>query len=68
MLLALDCDLSTWRRHVCMLTLLLEKEKAAHSSTLAWRIPWMEELDGLQSAGHKVLDTTERLRFHFALL
>ena len=21
----------------------LEKEMAAHSSTLAWRIPWMEE-------------------------
>ena len=34
---------------------LLEKEMAAHSSILAWRIPWMEELDGLQRMGlHRV--------------
>ena len=25
----------------------LEKEMATHSSTLAWKIPWMEEPDGL---------------------
>ena len=25
----------------------LEKEMATHSSTLAWRIPWMEEPGGL---------------------
>ena len=25
----------------------LEKEKAIHSSILAWRIPWTEEPDGL---------------------
>ena len=43
----------------------LEKEMATHSSTLAWRIPWTEELGGLQSMGHKELDTTERLHFHF---
>ena len=29
----------------------LEKEMAPHSSTLAWRIPWMEEPGGLQSTG-----------------
>ena len=29
----------------------LEKEMAAHSSTLAWNIPWMEEPGGLQSLG-----------------
>ena len=29
----------------------LEKEMAIHSSILAWRIPWMEELGGLQSMG-----------------
>ena len=29
----------------------LEKEMATHSSTLAWRIPWMEEAGGLQSMG-----------------
>ena len=28
---------------------LLEKEIAAHSSTLAWKIPWTEEAFGLQS-------------------
>ena len=39
----------------------LEKEMATHSSILAWRIPWTEELGGLQSMGHKELDMTERL-------
>ena len=29
----------------------LEKEMATHSSTLAWRNPWMEEPGGLQSMG-----------------
>ena len=29
----------------------LEKEMASHSSILAWRIPWIEELGGLQSMG-----------------
>ena len=29
----------------------LEKEMATHSSILAWKIPWMEELDRLQSIG-----------------
>ena len=28
-----------------------EKAMAAHSSALAWRIPWMEEPGGLQSMG-----------------
>ena len=27
----------------------LEKEMATHSSILAWKIPWMEELGRLQS-------------------
>ena len=27
----------------------LEKEMATHSNILAWRIPWTEELGGLQS-------------------
>ena len=30
---------------------ILEKAMAPHSSTLAWKIPWMEEPDGLQSMG-----------------
>ena len=29
----------------------LEKEMAIHSSTLAWKIPWTEEADRLQSMG-----------------
>ena len=31
----------------------LEKAMATHSSTLAWRIPWMKEPGGLQSMGSK---------------
>ena len=30
---------------------LLEKEMATHSSILAWKIPWTEELGGLQFMG-----------------
>ena len=29
----------------------LEKERATHSSIFAWRIPWTEEPNGLQSTG-----------------
>ena len=29
----------------------LEKEMATHPSTLAWKIPWMEETGVLQSVG-----------------
>ena len=36
---------------------LMEKEMATHSSTLAWKIPWMEEparliVMGLRRVGH----------------
>ena len=31
----------------------LEKETATHSSILAWRIPWTEEPDRLQSTGRQ---------------
>ena len=37
----------------------LEKGTATHSTILAWRIPWKEEPDRLQSMGHKESDTTE---------
>ena len=30
---------------------LLEKEMAIHSSTIAWKIPWTDEPDKLQSMG-----------------
>ena len=33
----------------------LEKETATYSSILAWKIPWIEELGGLQSVGLKNL-------------
>ena len=29
----------------------LEKEMASHSSTLAWKVPWMEKRGRLQSMG-----------------
>ena len=38
-----------------------EKGMATYSSILAWRIPWTEEPDGLQSMGQKESDTTEQL-------
>ena len=42
----------------------LENAMAPHSSTLAWKIPWMEEPGGGYSLwGRKELDTTERLYF-----
>ena len=41
----------------------LKKEMAIHSSALAWKIPWMEEPDRLQSMGPAESDTTERPDF-----
>ena len=45
----------------------LEKEMAAHSSTLAWKILWTEERGRLQSMGSQRV-RTERLQFHFLSL
>ena len=39
---------------------------APHSSTLAWKIPWMEEPGRLWSMGREESDTTGRLHFHFS--
>ena len=36
----------------------LEKEMATHSSSLAWRIPWIEEPGRLQSMGLQESETT----------
>ena len=36
-----------------------QKEMAPHSSTLAWKILWMEEPGGLQSWGRTESDMTE---------
>ena len=41
----------------------LEKAMATHSSTLAWKIPWMESVVGYSPWGHKKSDMTERLHF-----
>ena len=37
----------------------LEKEKATHSSTLAWEIPWTEEPGGLWSMGQLPFSESE---------
>ena len=50
-----------------LITSLLEKAMAPHSSTLAWKIPWAEEPGRLLSMGSQESDTTERLHFHFSL-
>ena len=39
----------------------LEKEVATQSTILAWKIPWIEEPDRLQSMGCRELDTTWQL-------
>ena len=36
---------------ICMYTYNIYVHIAPHSSTLAWKIPWMEEPGGLQSMG-----------------
>ena len=35
----------------------LEKEMATHSGILAWKTPWTEEPDGLQSKGSQKSQT-----------
>ena len=44
--------------YICFLFLVVEKEMVTHSSIKAWKIPWTEEPDGLQS---KVSDMTKWL-------
>ena len=52
-IIALQCvgfwHISTWISH--RYTYILEKAMATNSSTLAWKIPWMEEPGGPQSMG-----------------
>ena len=47
-----------YESNIKKLYVLEEKAMAPHSSTLAWKIPWMEEPES---------DTTEQLPFHFSL-
>ena len=46
---------------------ILEKAMAPQSSTLAWKIPWMEEPGRLHSIGLRRVDMTEQLPFHVSL-
>ena len=48
----------------------LEKEMATHSSTLAWKSPWMEKPGRLQSLGSQRvgLDMTKQLNFHLIII
>ena len=52
---------------------ILEKAMAPHSSTLAWKIPWMEEPGRLQSmgsrrVGHDRATSLSLFTFHFHAL
>ena len=73
--------LNLWRIHSCphllkfySLTLLgsfhvfTEKAMAPHSSTLAWKIPWMEEPGRLQSMGSLRVGHDFTFTFHFHAL
>ena len=42
---------SLWIIYFIYSSAYMEKAMAPHSSTLAWKIPWMEEPDRLQSMG-----------------
>ena len=44
--------------------LVMDREVAPHSSTVAWKIPWTEEPGGLQSMGLRLSDFTFTFRFH----
>ena len=44
----------------------VEMEMTTHSSTLAWKIPWMRSLVGYSPWGRRESDTTDR--FHFLSL
>ena len=45
------------RNNKAQLDQMSEKAMTPHSSTLAWKIPWMEEPGGLQSMGSRRVKT-----------
>ena len=51
-----------------ILKCLQEKAMAPHSSTLAWRLPWMEEPGELQSMGSLGIGHDFTFTFHFHAL
>ena len=46
----------------------LGKEMATHSSILAWKISWTEDLVGYSPWGRKESDATEQLSFFLSFL
>ena len=63
-----------WESSICdVIVNTLEKAMATHSSTLAWKIPWMEEPGRLQSMGsrrvrHDWATSLSLFNFHFYAL
>ena len=49
----LEEEVNSWVMNVIqtLISFMTEKAMAPHSSTLAWKIHWMEEPGGLQSIG-----------------
>ena len=64
---SMDCIVHGVSKSWTRLSYFLEKAMAPHSSTLAQRILWTENLEGCSPWGLEELDTTERLDFHFSL-
>ena len=63
------CNTSDWTfQNKLNLCIISEKATATHSSTLAWKIPWMEEPGRLQSMGlqsqTQLSDFTFTFHFH----
>ena len=54
-------------RWICILPISLEKEMATHSSSHAWKIPWMDESDRLQSMGSQRVGHNWATSFHSLL-
>ena len=54
--------------HICEAGLNVEKAMAPHSSTLAWKVPWMEEPVRLQSMGSLRVRCDFTFTFHLHAL
>ena len=58
---------SSWPRNCIGVSFIAEKEMATHSSTLAWKIPWMEEPGRLQSMGPQRVGDNWMISLSFSL-
>ena len=56
----------TTKNYLTLMSICPEKVMAPHSSTLACKIPWMEEPLGCSPWGRSESDRTEWLHFHFS--